>query len=129
MSETPSTLSGEGTLPPTTPSAAAPAPEAPSRAATRAVLAACFFLSGGTGLVYEVLWSRHLHLLFGSTTESVAAVLATFMFGLGLGGHLFGRTAGRSRSPMRAYGLVENGVRPCALPTPPPPPPARAAPG
>src|SRR4051794_12026902 len=87
----------------------APGGDAPSLAATRLVLATCFFLSGATGLVYGVLWSRHLPLLFGSTTESVAAVLATFMFGLGLGGPLLGRTADRAASPMRLYGLLEVG--------------------
>ena len=96
----------------------ASAVEKPSLRATRALLAICFFLSGGAGLVYEVLWSRHLHLLFGSTTESVAAVLATFMAGLGLGGHLLGRTADRSRSPMRLYGLLEIGVGLYAFLTP-----------
>src|SRR5438132_5855226 len=77
---------------------------------TRILLAVCFFVSGGAGLVYEVLWSRHLHLLFGSTTESVAVVLATFMAGLGLGAHLFGARADRSPSPMRLYGRLEIGV-------------------
>ena len=42
------------------------------KAGVRWAIAACFFLSGGAGLVYEVLWSRHLYLLFGSTSESVA---------------------------------------------------------
>jgi len=83
---------------------------APSARLTRALLAGCFFVSGGAGLVYEVLWSRHLHLLFGSTTESVAVVLATFMAGLGLGAHLLGGVVDRSRSPMRLYGLLEAGV-------------------
>src|SRR5438477_8705363 len=90
----------------------------PSPRATRLLLAVCFFLSGGAGLVYEVLWSRHLHLLFGSTTESVAAVLATFMAGLGLGGHLLGKVADRTRSPMRLYGLLEVGVGVYAFLTP-----------
>lgn len=30
-----------------------------------AVVLACFFLSGATGLVYEVLWSRRLTLING----------------------------------------------------------------
>ncbi|HKC25416.1 MAG TPA: hypothetical protein VKF32_11775, partial [Thermoanaerobaculia bacterium] len=55
------------------------------RRAPRALLAlasAFFFLSGATGLVYQVLWSRELQRFFGSTTEAVSVVLATFMAGL-----------------------------------------------
>ena len=55
----------------------------PSPRATRLLLGACFFLSGGAGLVYEVLWSRHLHALFGSTTKrSLAGAGQFFMMGL-----------------------------------------------
>ncbi len=54
--------------------------------ATRLLLGVCFFASGAAGLVYEVLWSRHLQRFFGSSTEAVSVVLAVFMLGLGLGG-------------------------------------------
>jgi spermidine synthase len=94
---------------------------------TRVLLAACFFISGGAALVYEVLWSRHLQLLFGSTTESVAVVLAVFMAGLGLGAHRIGRIADRARSPMALYGLLEIGVGIWALATEPLLAAARAA--
>jgi spermidine synthase len=86
---------------------------------TRLLAAVCFFSSGAAGLIYEVLWSRHLRLVFGSTTYSVSVVLATFMAGLGLGGHLFGRIADRTRSPLRLYGLLEVGVGLYALATGP----------
>ena len=49
-----------------------------------------FFLSGAAGLLYQVVWSRQLHLVLGSTTEAVGVVLATFMAGLGLGALLSG---------------------------------------
>ncbi len=68
---------------------------------TRAFLGTCFFVSGGTGLAYEVLWSRHLSLFFGSTTAAVSVVLGVFMLGLGLGGHLIGPEIDRSSSPVR----------------------------
>lgn len=84
----------------------------------RVFLGACFFVSGGTGLAYEVLWSRHLSLFFGSTTEAVSVVLAVFMLGLGAGGHVVGPRADRSASPMRLYGLLEIGVGIWALVTP-----------
>lgn len=75
------------------------------------LLAVCFFGSGFTGLVYELLWTRRLQLTFGSTTYSITAVLAAFMAGLGLGGYLIGRRVDRSRlSGVRIYAYLELGV-------------------
>jgi spermidine synthase len=85
----------------------------------RLFLVVCFFLTGASGLVYEVLWSRYLTLLFGSTTEAVSIVLATFMTGLGLGAHLLGRRIDRSPSPLRIYATLEIGVGAYALLTGP----------
>ena len=76
-------------------------------------------MTGGTGLVYEVLWSRHLQLLFGSTTEAVSVVLGVFMTGLGLGAYLLAPRVDASPSPLRAYGLLEIGVGAYALLTGP----------
>jgi spermidine synthase len=79
----------------------------------RAVVAgivACFFLSGATALVYEVLWIRMLGLVFGHTVFAVTTVLAAFMAGLGLGSWAFGRIADRQTRPLRLYGLLEIGV-------------------
>src|SRR5689334_23519429 len=42
-----------------------------------------FFLSGATGLVYELLWVRVLYQTFGSTLQSVTTVVAAYMGGLG----------------------------------------------
>ena len=61
---------------------------------------ALFFLSGGTGLVYEVVWVRMLSLVFGVTAFAVATVLASFMGGLALGAWIFGRWADRMRNPL-----------------------------
>src|SRR6185503_6709027 len=44
-----------------------------------------FLLSGATALCYEVAWTRHLVLVFGSTTRAVALILAAYMLGLALG--------------------------------------------
>jgi spermidine synthase len=65
---------------------------------------ACFFLSGATGLVYEVLWIRMLGLVFGHTVFAVTTVLTAFMAGLGLGSWIFGRIADRQARPLRLYG-------------------------
>src|SRR4051794_18762577 len=66
-----------------------------------------FFCSGVTALVYEVIWSKYLTLLFGSTVYAQTVVLAVFMGGLALGNRLFGGRADRSRQPLALYGYLE----------------------
>jgi predicted membrane-bound spermidine synthase len=66
-----------------------------------------FFCSGATALVYEVLWSKHLSLIFGSTVQAQTVVLAVFMGGLALGNRLAAHWADRARSPLKAYGYLE----------------------
>jgi spermidine synthase len=66
-----------------------------------------FFLSGATGLIYELLWVRVLYQSFGSTIQSVTTVVAAYMGGLGLGAWLFGRRADRSARPAVLYGWLE----------------------
>src|SRR5258707_2078099 len=66
-----------------------------------------FFLSGTTGLVYELLWVRVLYQTFGSTIQSVTTVVAAYMGGLGLGAWLFGRLADRRPRPAALYGRLE----------------------
>ncbi len=72
-----------------------------------ALVAVLFFLSGLTGLVYEVIWSRYLALLLGSTAHAQVGVLAVFMAGLALGSALWGTAADRSPRPLRLYGVLE----------------------
>ncbi|HET7875471.1 MAG TPA: fused MFS/spermidine synthase [Methylomirabilota bacterium] len=81
-----------------------------SRRPGAGVIYLCFFLSGATGLVYEVLWSRMLGLIFGHTAHAVVTVLAVFMAGLALGSFLFSRLLGRIRRLIRAYGWLEIGI-------------------
>lgn len=81
----------------------------------RAILLACFFLSGASGLVFEMVWTRMLTLVFGSTTLAVSTVLTAFMGGLGLGSFLAGKVADRVRDPARAYALAEAAVGVYAL--------------
>ena len=76
----------------------------------------CFFLSGATALMYEVVWLRMLGLVFGHTVYAVTTVLSAFMAGLGLGGLIFGRRAAGFRDPIHAYGVLEIGIAvSCAL--------------
>jgi spermidine synthase len=66
--------------------------------------------SGFSALIFEVLWTKHLSLTFGSTIWAVGIVVATFMGGLALGGAIFGRIADRARNPLRLYALLELGI-------------------
>lgn len=82
------------------------------------LVAACFFLSGATGLIYEVLWARMLGLVFGATTLAVSTVLAAFMGGLAIGSGMAGRRGAAVKRPIRAYGLIEIGIALYALAVP-----------
>jgi spermidine synthase len=84
----------------------------------RAVILACFFLSGASGLILEMLWTRMLTLVFGSTTLAVSTVLTAFMGGLGLGSYLAGRFADRLRKPEVAYAAAEASIGVYALVVP-----------
>ncbi len=66
-----------------------------------------FFCSGATALVYEVLWSKYLALMLGSTVQAQTVVLAVFMGGLALGNRLFGRRADAAADPLALYGKLE----------------------
>ena len=69
-----------------------------------------FFVSGGTGLVYEVTWSRALGTVFGNTVFAVSTVLTAFMLGLAVGSWLFGRLGERYDRPVLVYALLELGI-------------------
>ncbi|MGK3986746.1 fused MFS/spermidine synthase [Sorangium sp. So ce136] len=71
------------------------------------LVAALFFVSGATGLLYEVAFSKLLAYVFGATAYAVSTVLAAFMGGLALGAHLGGRHAAAARRPLVVYGALE----------------------
>ncbi|HYG76653.1 MAG TPA: fused MFS/spermidine synthase [Planctomycetota bacterium] len=66
-----------------------------------------FLLSGSCGLIYEVLWCRHLGLIFGNTSQSLSAVLTAFMGGLAFGSFIAGRMCHRIQRPLFVYGVLE----------------------
>src|SRR5260370_41545540 len=80
---------------------------AAERTVAPGVVLLLFTISGATGLMLEVIWSRMLVSLLGATTWSVLTVLVAFMGGLGLGSILWGSWAGRSARPLRLYGWLE----------------------
>ena len=85
-------------------------PPGPSGRALALAAGACFFASGATGLIYEVVWVRMMGLVFGHTVYALTTVVAAFMAGLALGSYGFGRVADRSPRPLRLYAFLELGV-------------------
>ena len=77
-----------------------------------------FILSGAAGLIYEIVWSRQLVLVFGNTTQAVSAILTGFFGGMAIGAAIGGRIADRVRSPLRFYGLLEIALVVVVLVTP-----------
>jgi len=86
-------------------------PERTGGASTRGLpiwlITAIFVLSGAAGLIYEVVWSRQLVLVFGNTTQAVSTILTGFFGGMAIGSAFGGRLADRVRRPLRLYGLLE----------------------
>lgn len=68
------------------------------------------FLSGAVALGYEILWTRQLLNLFGSTTTATASMLAAFMAGMALGAGLAARASPSLRHPLRTYAMIEGGL-------------------
>ncbi|PYS03726.1 MAG: hypothetical protein DMG12_11680, partial [Acidobacteria bacterium] len=76
----------------------------------KSILYVIFFLSGATGLVYEVIWVRLTGLVFGNTSHAISTVLGAFMAGLALGSWKLGQKADHTDNPLRMYGLLEIGI-------------------
>ena len=66
-----------------------------------------FFVSGAAGLIYEIVWTRMLSYVFGTSTYALSAVVVAYMGGLALGAVLAGRVSDRLRSPLLAYAAIE----------------------
>ena len=66
-----------------------------------------FFVSGTSGLIYQVIWIRQFGLVFGNTIYSSSIVIGVFMLGLGLGSWVVGSFADSKyrRSPTTALKL------------------------
>ncbi|MDQ3031436.1 MAG: hypothetical protein M3Y87_03395 [Myxococcota bacterium] len=69
-----------------------------------------FVLSGASSLIFQTIWSRMLHHVFGATSVAISTVLTVFMAGLGLGTWISGKYAARIKHPIFAYALAEIGV-------------------
>ena len=77
-----------------------------------------FALSGATGLIDQLCFSKYLSYIVGSTAYAVSAVLAAFMTGLAIGAHWGGKASLRVTRPLRAYGFLELVVAAAVAATP-----------
>jgi len=69
-----------------------------------------FGLSGAAALIYEVVWTRCLSTIMGSSTYAVSTMLAAFMTGLSIGGWLGAVLAPRLKRLGLAFALCEMGI-------------------
>ncbi|MEK9146737.1 MAG: fused MFS/spermidine synthase [Patescibacteria group bacterium] len=71
-----------------------------------------FFFSGTAGLIYEIVWGRLLVLIFGSTTNSIVAVISAFLGGLAIGSLIAGQIADRlsGKKLIKTYSFLEIGI-------------------
>lgn len=68
------------------------------------------FLSGAAGLLYEVVWFRRLHLVFGVSVFAIGAVVAAFMLGLAAGSRWAASSTWLRKNPLRSYAWLEIGI-------------------
>ena len=82
-------------------------------ASISALVLTCFFFSGLTGLIYEIVWTRMIVKVIGAAPFAVSIILTVFMGGLGLGSFIAGKTIDRVGEPRRLlklYALLELAV-------------------
>lgn len=71
-------------------------------------LAAIFFISGFSALIYQVSWQRLLFTGFGVDLTSITLIISVFMMGLGIGAFFGGRIADKfSQKIILIFCLVE----------------------
>lgn len=76
----------------------------------RRVLLSGFFLSGFAALIYEVVWTQLLTLLFGSSAYSFSIMLAAFFLGLGIGGYVAGKNIDKIKDAIKIFSYLEMGI-------------------
>lgn len=78
-------------------------------------LAFLYLGSGFTALVYEVVWSRYLETILGSSTLSTSFIIASFLGGIALGSFFFGKISPSPAGAARIYGILEISIALLAL--------------
>ena len=73
----------------------------------RICLLVFFFLSGISGLIYQIAWVRQTTFTFGVSVYAYSAVIGAYMIGLSLGSWVMGKRIDRSDRPLRTYAFLE----------------------
>ena len=81
------------------------------------VLLAIAFFTGLASFIYEISWIRMLSLVLGASTHSFELMLATFIFGLALGGLAVRRRADSAPEPLGLLAWVQVAMGLAALAT------------
>lgn len=76
----------------------------------RKLILISFMISGMTALIYEIVWSRPLQLIFGSTIYAVSTILTTFFVGFALGSYAFRNIADKTKNPLLLFASLEFGI-------------------
>jgi len=78
---------------------------------TRLLTYLLFFLSGISGLIYQIVWTRLLVLVFGNTLFATSTVLSSFMAGLAAGSYFLGKWIDRRpRRLLIVYAALEAAI-------------------
>ena len=77
----------------------------------RYLIYSLFLLSGVSGLIYQIVWTRLLMIVFGNTMLATSTVLSAFMGGLAAGSYVLGRYIDRKpRRLIQVYAMLEAGI-------------------
>ncbi|MCZ7678769.1 MAG: hypothetical protein M5U28_08365 [Sandaracinaceae bacterium] len=84
---------------------------APAASTSRSIAAyVAFFLSGASSLIFQTIWTRMLHHVFGATSVAISTVLTVFMAGLRARRLARRQYANRIKHPIITYAIAEIGV-------------------
>src|SRR5262245_20349018 len=72
-------------------------------------------LSGATSFTYELLWSRLLQHVLGSSTLAFATMLASFLTGIAIGSAVAARLTATSERALRRFAVAEIGIAALSL--------------
>ncbi len=64
-------------------------------------------LAGFLAFSLEIVWTRFFGLVFASSSDSFAVILAAFISGIAIGAAWLGRNEGRLRDPLAALGWTQ----------------------
>lgn len=83
--------------------------------AGKVVIVTALFLGGVAALGYQIVWTRILVLVIGSSNNAFTLMLFLYLTGLALGGFWIGRRVDRVESPAKVFQVIQLSVAASAL--------------